>query len=119
MFIDSAKVETTPLKNSIALPEGEYRLKLVNPNYPVFSKKITIKQLQLTENENLNLILYLDIWIVKSFHGAKCNIDGKVRGQTPLQSPMRLLPGEHRIVLKNTNFDPVEFVVKIKQNQVF
>jgi serine/threonine protein kinase len=118
VFIDSTKVETTPLKNSIALPEGEYRLKLVNPNYPVYARKITIKQLQLTEMKiKLDTLFgYLDC---KVFPWCEVYIDGKMRGQTPLQIPMRLLPGEHRIVLKNTNFNPVEFVVKIKRNQVF
>ena len=35
-------------------------------------------------------------------------IDGKTKVQTPFQAPVRLLPGNHHVILKNPDFPQVE-----------
>lgn len=118
VYIDSVKVETTPLKNNINLTEGVHWLQLIHPNYPVYAKKIKINPSDVTEiRANLDTLFgYLDC---KVSPWGDVYIDGKLFGQTPLQAPIKLIPGNYRVELKNSNFNPSEFNVKIQQNQTY
>jgi|GEM_PF-339973 len=118
VFIDSDKMDTTPLKGDIELTEGEHTLQLIHPNYPVFSKKIVINAANITQlRVNLDTLFgFLDCRVSP---WAEVYVDGHLVGQTPFQSPAKLFPGEHKVVLKNSNYDESEFSVKIHQNQTY
>jgi serine/threonine protein kinase len=118
IYIDSLKTDITPLKNSIVINEGEHLIQLIHPNYPTYSRRIRI-----SENANTNLKVNLDTLF--AFLDCKVNpwceifIDGKLKGQTPLQFPIRIIPGEHRVLLKNSDFKPVEYAIKTGQGETY
>jgi len=118
VYIDSSKADMTPLKNNLVLTEGEHLIELKHPNYPIYAKKVRI-----SENGYTTLKINLDTL----FAYLDCNVnpwgeiyvDGKLKGQTPLQSPIRIIPGEHHILLKNTEFEPKEYDIKTGQGQTY
>jgi hypothetical protein len=118
IYIDSAKTDITPLKNSLILSEGEHFIQLIHPNYPVYSQKIRI-----SENGHTNIKINLDTLF--AYLDCKVNpwceilMDGKSRGETPLQSPLRITPGKHHILLKNSEYAPVEYDIKIAQGETY
>ena len=118
VYIDSMKVDITPLKSNILLDEGEHQVRLYNPNYPMYSRKIVISGSTLT-NMKINLDTLFGYLDCKVFPWCEIYVDGKLKGQTPLQAPVRLNPGEHQIMLKNPEFSPVEYKIKINQNQTY
>ena len=118
VYVDSLKIDITPLKSNISLDEGEHLIRLYNPNYPTYTKKIFISGSSMT-NMKINLDTLFGYFDCKVFPWCEIYIDGKLKGQTPLQSPVRLIPGEHHIVLKNPEFTPVEYRIKINQNQTY
>lgn len=118
VYVDSLKIDITPLKSNITLDEGEHTVRLYNPNYPAFSRKILISGSSLN-NMKINLDTLFGYFDCKVFPWCEIYVDGKLKGQTPLQFPVRLIPGEHQIVLKNPEFTPVEYRIKINQNQTY
>jgi serine/threonine-protein kinase len=118
VYVDSLKIDITPLKSNITLDEGEHLIRLYNPNYPGYSRKIFISGSSLT-NMKINLDTLFGYFDCKVFPWCEIYIDGKLKGQTPLQSAVKLIPGEHHIVLKNPEFTPVEYKIKINQNQTY
>jgi len=115
VFIDSALIDTTPLKETLTLAEGEHEIKLINPNYPVYQTKINI-----TENINtfvqVNLDTLLGYLDCKIFPWAELFINNESKGQTPFPNLLKLFPGNYKLTLKNDRFDSKDFQVVIKQN---
>ena len=118
VYVDSTRIDITPLKSNITLEEGEHLIRLSNPNYPTFSKKVMITGATLT-NVKINLDTLYGYFDCKVFPWCEIYIDGKLRGQTPLQSSVKLVPGEHHITLKNPEFSPIDYKIKITQNQTY
>lgn len=46
--------------------------------------------------------------------GALVTIDGEMRGVTPLQTPVRLLAGRHRITVSKNGFIPIEGAIELE-----
>lgn len=118
IIIDSAQAETTPLKGDIVLTEGEHWLKLVHPNYPVYSKKVFISADSRIEIK-VNLDTLFGFLDCKISPWGEIYINGRLYGQTPLQSPIKLIPGDYNVVVKNTSYNSTEFKVKIQKNQTY
>jgi len=118
VYIDSVLLETTPLKSDLSLPAGQHVIRLLHPNYPLFTKRIQIQESQtLTLRANLDTLFgYLDC---KINPWGEILVDGKLMGETPLQSALKIFPGEHTVTLRNSNFPAAEYRVKIEQNKVF
>jgi serine/threonine-protein kinase len=116
VYIDSLKTDITPLKSSIVLNEGEHLIQLIHPNYPIYSKKIKIN-----ENGYANLKINLDTLFayLDCMVNPWCEIfiDGKLKGQTPLQFPIKIIPGKHHVLLKNPEFEPMEYDISTWQGQ--
>jgi eukaryotic-like serine/threonine-protein kinase len=118
VYVDSSKKDVTPLKNDIVMNEGEHLIQLIHPNYPIYTKKIKI-----SANGQTNLKINLDTLF--AFLDCKVNpwceifIDGRLKGQTPLQFPIKIMPGEHHVLLKNSEFEPVEYDIKTGQGQTY
>ncbi len=118
VFIDSALVETTPLKNNLTIPVGTHVLRLTHPNYPVFLKRILVQ-----ESQALSLKVNLDTLFgsldCKVNPWGEIYVDGKLMGETPLPSALKLIPGEHQVVLRNSAFPEAQYQVKIEQNKIY
>jgi serine/threonine-protein kinase len=103
IYIDSRKVDTTPLNKPIKLNTGEYLLRLIHPDYPEFDQKIDIFDGETTSVKvNLDTLFgYLDCRI---YPWGEIFINGEKRGDTPLEKPLRLFPGEYQLTVKNPNY---------------
>jgi serine/threonine protein kinase len=110
IYIDGVKKETTPLNSAISLQSGEHTLKLIHPDYPVYSAFIKIES-----DKTTNLSIVLDTLLAY----LSCNvspwgnvyINGELKGQTPIIAPIKLTPGENRITIKNPNYKNIDTVV--------
>lgn len=118
VLIDSVKADTTPLDKDLIVAEGEHWLKLTHPNYPVFTRKIYISPEKRVEIK-VNLDTLFGFLDCKISPWGDVYINGKMQGQTPFQSPIRLIPGEYDVLVKNSSFNPMEFKVKIQKNQTY
>ena len=118
VYVDSTKTDVTPLKNDLVMSEGEHLIQLIHPNYPIFTKKIKI-----SANGHASLKINLDTLF--AFLDCQVNpwceifIDGIFKGQTPLQYPIKVIPGTHHILLKNSEFEPVSYDIKANQGQTY
>lgn len=118
VFVDNIKVETTPIKGNITLTEGEHSITLQHPDYPVYNSRIIIKPGE-TTNIKINLESLFGYLDCKVLPWGEVYINGVFRGQTPLQGPLRLAPGDYKVELRNKDYEPVEYTVKILQSQTF
>lgn len=118
VYIDLDKSEITPLKSGIILNEGSHNVKLVHPNYPSFNRTIRI-----TGNEETRLKVNLDTLFgyldCKVSPWGELYINNTFKGETPLQRPIKLTPGEYRVLLKNKLYETAEYDVLISQNATF
>ena len=104
VFVDSNKVDTTPMEEAVTLPVGEHELVLEHPNFPAYMKKIRIMPAD-------ELILAVDLDTLFGY----CNIypwgnvyiDGELEGQTPLADAIVVTPGKHTLVVKNQRYKSV------------
>ncbi len=56
------------------------------------------------------------LWII-CLPWAEVLVDGETRGTTPLEGPLAVPPGTHRIVLKNPDYLPFQTTVRIKAGE--
>lgn len=116
VYIDSEKYDTTPLQENIELNEGNYLLELVHPEYPRYEKRI-----QVIGNETYTVQVNLDTL----FGLLNCNIlpwgaiyiDEDFKGESPLLSPIKLIPGEYKLTFRNPQFSNWDTTIIIKQNK--
>lgn len=118
VYIDSDKSDITPLKSGIQLKEGNHIVRLVHPNYPSFSRSVRIKGDEETRLKvNLDTLYgYLDC---KVSPWGELYVNNTYRGETPLQHPLRLAPGDYHILLKNNLYENAEYDINVVQNQTF
>ncbi len=118
VYINGKKVDTTPLQSYIQLKPGKYNLKLVHPNYPPYTKRITIS------SQNLESVK-MDFDDKVGFLDCKINpwgnvyIDGELKGTTPLREPLVLFPGTHELKVTNPQYGDFEQKIEIKAKETF
>lgn len=112
IYIDDRYVETTPIAQPIKVPAGTHSVKLENPNFKVWKKKITF-----VPNQTVNMNIKLDAkdgflkLTVKPW--ADVYIDGKYYETTPIAKPIKLLPGKHTLKLINPSYKTTEQQIDI------
>jgi len=113
VFINDKRIDTTPLKDEIELESGEYELKLVHPDFPLYSEKVEIKsgELKTVKINFYEEVGYLDC---KIFPWGEIYINGTHKSTTPLRKPIVLMPGIYNLKITNSNYDKdIEQVVTI------
>jgi serine/threonine-protein kinase len=118
VYIDSVRYETTPLKDNITLETGRHAIMLMNPGYPVYRTEVNIRDGELSRLK-INLEGLMGFLDCKVHPWGEVYIDGVLKGETPLKSPVKLAPGEYKVVIKNREFGESEFTVKILQGETF
>jgi serine/threonine protein kinase len=107
VYLDDAKVDSTPLTKPIELLPRQYELKLVHPHYPTFSKIIALKSKQ-----DMHIKVDLDTLVgfinCNVYPWGKIYINGQYKGLTPLNEPIRLIPGIHRLRIMNPKYKEYE-----------
>lgn len=103
VFINSTKIDSTPLFQPIILSPGEYELGLQHPQYPRFNQKILIRPGE-TFSMQVNLDTLCGFVTCRVFPWADVLVDGQLAGQTPLKSALRLAFGKHELRFRNPRF---------------
>jgi hypothetical protein len=101
--VDSSEFDTTPLSKPIRLSAGFHNLYLSHPNYPIYSRRISINPEELlTIKVNLDTLMgYLDCQI---YPWGEVFVNNRSIGQTPLSEVYPLRPGEYELVIRNPQF---------------
>lgn len=109
LYIDGQEIGETPLK-PIKLGIGLHSVKLVHPDFPVYSKDINIEDGRMANMKVVlnNEVSFLDI---KVFPWGNVYVDGEFKGQHPIPGVIRLIPGRHRITIKRTDFSDIDTLV--------
>lgn len=107
IYIDGEKVETTPMRKSLTLTEGEHTIKLVNPDYPLYTQVVNIKQGDLSTIRVLldSLMAYINCRV---FPWGDVYINEDYKGQTPLRGLIKVVPGFIKLTIKNQNFKTID-----------
>ncbi|NOX89210.1 MAG: PEGA domain-containing protein [Calditrichaeota bacterium] len=107
VIIDSVAEMTTPLKQPVTLDSGWHRLKLKHPAYPDYETRIYIPPAKtVVFKANLDTLFgYLDCEV---YPWGKIFVDGKYIDDSPLRSPLRIIPGEHVLTITNPQFPTYE-----------
>ncbi len=112
VYLDSEKIETTPLKKPLVLPAGPHRLTLRHPQYPAYSQVIQIQPEAITTvHADLDTLFgYLDCQV---YPWGDIFIDGQYAGQTPLQNPLVMQSGNHVLTVRNPRYAEVHQKIAI------
>lgn len=118
VYIDSARYETTPLKENITLETGNHAIMLMNPGYPVYRTEVNIREGELNRLK-VNLEGLMGFLDCKVHPWGEIFVDGILKGETPLKSPVKLAPGEYNVTIRNKEYGEKGFTVKILQGETF
>ncbi|MBX3009704.1 MAG: serine/threonine protein kinase [Melioribacteraceae bacterium] len=115
VFIDGERIGVTPNVSirPINLQAGEYTLKLVHPDYPVFSQTINIAA---GEVKNVRISLDATMGFVKCFvHPfGDVYINGEKRGQIPSPDFLKVKPGPVRLIIRNNDYRDIDTAFYIR-----
>lgn len=114
VYVDSLKIDTTPMEDAIRIFPGRHQLKLVHPNYPPYWQKIhVLSESTATVSVDLDtLFCYLTCHI---YPWGEIYVDEKHYGQTPLSAPIILYPGTHLLMIEHPKYRPVQERIHIKR----
>ena len=112
IFLNDEFIETTPLSESITKKTGKYQLTLVHPDYPKYSDSIKISEDRLTFIE-VNLDTLFGYFYCQVFPWGEVYVNGELKGVTPLQFPIPLEEGKHKLTLKNPKHDSFSTEINI------
>ncbi len=107
VYVDGQKLETTPMTKPLTLSEGEHTIKLVHPDYPIYSKVVKINHSEVTN-------LKISLESLMGFIDCKVNpwgdiyINGNYKGQTPLKELIKVNPGFIKLTIKHPNLKIVD-----------
>jgi len=113
VFINADNFGTTPIKPLIYLPEKEYTVKLVHPDYPPYTTTVLVKADQITQ-------LKFSFDSVMGFISFRVNpwgdvyINNERKGQTPLSGFFKVVPGAVKITIKNPDYREIDTVYRVK-----
>ena len=103
VFVNEEEIGTTPLEKPLQLEAGSYIIKFTNPDFPVLTKQVKVIGDSLI-NLKVNLKNSFGYLVCKVFPWADIFINNKYLGQTPLEKPLTILPGEYVLSLRNPKF---------------
>jgi hypothetical protein len=92
---------------------------LKHPDYPDFSDSIKISSTRLSAYE-INFDTLYGFLHCQVYPWGEINIEGKVIGITPFDSPIPLSPGKHKLEIKNPDYEDFsEYIEIIKNDTLF
>ncbi len=112
IYIDDRYIETTPISQPIKVTAGVHSVKLENPDFKVWKRKITFAPGQ-TFDMNIELDAKDGFLKLTVKPWADVYIDGKYYETTPIAKPIKLSAGKHTLRLENTSFKTLEQQIMI------
>ncbi len=117
IYSDSGFVDTTPIKKPIKAQAGILTLRLKNPSYPDYTLQTSIRPNK-TTSVRINLDTLFGKVDCKILPWGDVYINGKFRAQSPLKSPILLLPGEYTVTVKHPDFQATTQKIQVKKNEM-
>jgi hypothetical protein len=103
VYIAAERVGATPELGVRQLPAGEVRITFDNPGFPPIPYETKIKPGD-TTRLSLDLLDHVAPLNLSVVPWAEVILDDQPLGETPLQQPVYLSPGEHTLVLTHPEF---------------
>ncbi len=117
IYIDNRYIETTPIAKPLKVRSGTHIVKLENPNFKTWQRKIDLSPGKtVTLDVKLEPIDGFLKLTVKPW--ADIYIDGKFYETTPIANPIKLSAGKHEIKLVNPSFQTFEQQIVIPSNKM-
>jgi len=116
VFIDGEKVGVTPFNKPLVYQEGEHTVKLVHPDYPVYSGVFRV-----TSGETTRLRVALESTIgyirCRVLPWGNVYVNGDFKGTTPLPEKelIRVAPGPVNLVIKHPDYREVDTTITINK----
>lgn len=113
IFINGEEMAVAPVQKPIMLQEGDYTLKLTNPNYPVYDTTFTIKGKETSKlYVNLNsLVAYINVYCEP---WSKVYFNSSYKGETPVRE-LKIVPDVIRVSLRRDNFQDIDTVINVRK----
>lgn len=119
IIINSESYDKTPFKRAIPIKTGEFTVKFIHPNYPVFYKTVKVEVDKITkvyvnlEAETLGFIhcaVYPPV--------ADIYVNGNWKAEAPMKKNdfIQVVPGPVRLVFKNPKYKDIDtsFVINVR-----
>ncbi|UCD20159.1 MAG: serine/threonine protein kinase, partial [candidate division WOR-3 bacterium] len=116
IYVDGKYYETTPIARPIRVQAGTRTVRLENPNFQIWQKRINFKPGQ-TVSMDVSLQPFAGYLRISAKPWADVYIDGKFHETTPIAEPIRLSAGRHTLKLINPSYVPYEETITIVANQ--
>ncbi len=115
-FIDGEGIGTVPTNKPITLTEGEHTIKLVHPDYPVYSGVVNVAQGQ-TTRFTLRLDETIGYIRCRVFPWGSVYVNDDFKGVTPFpeRDLIRVAPGPVRMVIKHQDFKDIDTTFNISR----
>ena len=116
IYIDGKYIETTPIARALEVSSGNHSVRLENPNFQPWQKRINFKP-----GETVSMDIKLDPFAgyvkISVRPWADVYINGIFYETTPIANPIRLPAGNHTVKLINPSFVPHEEVITVVANK--
>lgn len=116
VFIDGEKVGVTPFNKPLVYQEGEHTIKLVHPDYPVYS---SIFRVTPGETTRLRVALESTIGYIRCrvLPWGNVYVNDDFKGTTPLPEKelIRVAPGPVRLVIKHPDYKEIDTTFTINR----
>lgn len=116
VFIDGEKVGVTPFNKPLVYQEGEHTIKLVHPDYPVYSGVFRINA---GETTRLRVALESTIGYIRCrvLPWGNVYVNDDFKGTTPLPEKelIRVAPGPVRLVIKHPDYKEIDTTFTINR----
>lgn len=112
IYIDGKYVETTPIAKALQVTSGTHSVRLQNPSFQTWQKKINFKPGE-TVSLDIKLQPFAGYLKLSVRPWADVYIDGKYYETTPIAGAIQLPAGRHTIKLINPSFLSYEEVITV------
>lgn len=116
VFIDGERIGLTPFTKPLVYQEGEHTIKLVHPDYPIYSDVVNVVQ---GETTRFRVSLESTIGYIRCRVAPWGNVyvNEDFKGTTPLQEKelIRVAPGPVRLVIKNPSYKDIDTAFTISR----
>lgn len=111
IYIDGKSIALTPIDDYIELKTGRHTLRLVNPSYPAYERKIFIRPDRI-ESVTLNFDDIVGYFKCNIYPWGKIFINGELKGITPMPA-IPLITGKYSLTIKNPKYADYNEQIKI------
>jgi serine/threonine protein kinase len=116
IYIDGKYIETTPIAKALQITAGTHTVRLTNPSFQTWQKKINFKSGE-TVSLDIKLQPFAGYLKLSVRPWADVYIDGRYYETTPIADAIQLPAGRHTIKLINPSFLTHEEVVTVAANK--